>query len=122
MAWTPRSMPASRAWKSCIYGGGLFLAIASDSNSAAYSLNGTQWTGAGTSLTFNCITNGNGTWVAGGNLFIYYSTTGYSWTSVAVLINVLGVTFSNNTFVAGGSSGSLIYYSTNGSTFLWQLL
>ena len=44
VTWTSATLPAGSAWNSVHWGNGKFVAVATDSNSGAYSLNGTTWT------------------------------------------------------------------------------
>ena len=96
-----------------------WVAVGSGTNNIATSTNGTQWTGLGTTLVLNCITNTTSIWVAGGNGTMYYSYNSFGWItgSSVSLSNVYGIKYKNGYFVVGGnSSGSTnsIYYSSNG--------
>jgi hypothetical protein len=131
-------MPASRAWKSCIYGGGLFFAVASDSNSAAYSLNGTSWTtttlpGFGDSTlnewvdvaygknTYVVLANSNNSVMVGS-----YNSALNTWSWAGHILDVIAdssakdwvsIAYGNDRFVAISSTGD-IGYSFDGISWL----
>jgi hypothetical protein len=119
-------MPATTTWNKLVYGNGLFVAIAPNTN-AAYSTNfGKSWT-AGSGLANNSwsgLAYGAGRFVAvaSGTRDISYSTDGINWNTVVNALPVSStwssVAYGNGRFVAitsGSSTGSA--YSFDGVTW-----
>ena len=77
-------LPSSYIWNSVAYGGGKFVAVAGNSNAAAYSTDGFSWTETTlpSSLNWRSVAYGNGRFVAIANnsRSIVYSSDGISWT------------------------------------------
>ena len=97
-------------------------------NTLAYSSNGTQWTGLGTSI-FTLIGN-NVIWSSSNNRFVAvgvglntvaYSSNGTQWTGLGTTIfdyQGIGISWSGNYFVANGYGiSTTMAYSMNGSTW-----
>jgi hypothetical protein len=131
-------MPASRQWNSAIYGGGLFIAVATDSNSAAYSLNGTSWStvalptfGDSTLNEWVDIAYGKNRFVAvanSGNIAASgtYNSTLNTWSWAGHIMDVVAdssakdwvsVAYGNDRFVAISSTGD-VAYSFDGEIWL----
>jgi hypothetical protein len=131
-------MPSARQWNAATYGNGVFLAVAGNLNSAAYSLNGTTW--ASTTLpTFGDSTLNEWIDVAyGKNKFIAlansnntvavgtYNSTLDSWSWTGQIMDVVadssakdwvGIAYGNDRFVAISSTGD-VGYSFNGNDWL----
>ena len=89
----------------------------------AYSYNGTQWTGLGTTfftVTWDAVYGDK--WVAVGNngisSKIAYSTNGTQWTLTAAnLISPLAVAYGNSLYVAVGSGSNDIAWSSDGTSW-----
>ena len=64
--WTQTTLPTVGYWYSVTYGNGKFVAVAYDSNIAAYSNDGIAWTQTTmpTSTSWQSVTYGNGNFVA----------------------------------------------------------
>ena len=106
--WTASTMPSSANWESVIYGDGKFVAIAENSNKAAYSTDGINWTASTlpTSTYWESVTYGNGKFIAviDGSRYsnkIAYSTDGINWTETT-MPNSMGwrVSYGDDKFVA----------------------
>ena len=63
--WTATTMPSDAGWTSATYGNGKFVAVAYDSNNAAYSTDGITWTASTlpSSADWQLATYGNGKFV-----------------------------------------------------------
>ena len=82
--WTQTTLPASRYWFSVCYGYGKFVAVAYNSNFAAYSTDGINWTQTTmpTSKPWHLVGYGNGKFVAvayGTNIAAYLEDSFDSW-------------------------------------------
>lgn len=79
--WQVSSLPASANWTSVCYGAGKFVAVAKDSNIAAYSIDGINWTQTTlpTSGKWYSVCYGNGKFVAVGSALAAYSADGINW-------------------------------------------
>ena len=77
------TLPYSAEWYSVCYGNGKFVAVAYDSNTAAYSTDGINWieTTLPSSADWWSVCYGNGKFVAAGNDKAAYSTDGIHWTA-----------------------------------------
>jgi hypothetical protein len=123
VTWNEVTLPSTgdyKAWKSSAFGGAKFVAISgSNSNVAAYSLNGTDWT---TSLLpetsyWNTVTYGTDKFVALGAYSnnSSYSTDGVTWALASLTSrNWKSVTYGSDKFVAVASYSSYGAYSTDG--------
>ena len=119
--WKQNTLPASRNWTSVTYGGGKYVAVASNSV-GAYSTDGINWTEMSMEPNnWQSVTYGNGKFVA----VAYesnkgaYSTDGITWTEVTLPANRMWneVTYGNGKFVAVARSSSKGAYSTDGVTW-----
>ena len=121
--------PATGAWNNIAYGGGKFVAVASKSKDAAYSLDGINWnmTTMPRSDNWKSVTYGNGRFVAvaGNSTYAAYSADGinwkattlpgtYSWNSIAYgadkFVAVIG-------YASTSDVTSMAAYSTDGITW-----
>jgi hypothetical protein len=106
------------------WNGKIWVAGGNGGNSLAYSYDGCNWKGLGTSIFTSCNrVHFNGTiWVAvgsGTSFSIAYSYDGIAWTGVANSNTIftsqgLGVAWNGNTFLASGNGGNVLATSTNG--------
>ena len=105
---------------------GLFIGVGSGTNTLAYSINSTGWTGLGTTIfttSGNAIVYGNNMWIAGGQgtNSIAFSTTGNAWVGLGNTIfstSGNGIIWTGTKFVAvGNGTSNTIAYSTNGTTW-----
>lgn len=99
------SLPSSGNWYGACYGDGKFVAIVNDSNIAAYSSDGINWTQITLPLSddWRGVAYGNGMFmaVAYSSSTILYSTNGISWStrSLPVAKRWVGITFGGGKFV-----------------------
>ena len=112
---------------------GSYRYVIGTSNGIYYSADTVNWKSAAWSnpsyylTSCNCITYGNGYYVAGGlgnnnNVNIFYSTDGITWTKTtwtgfgfSIYGQCFGVYFDGRNFIAGGFGGTYAYcYTTNG--------
>ena len=122
LAFEEASLPISTPCSVC-YGNGKFVAVAYDSNNAAYSTDGITWTVATLPISTTCsVCYGNGKFVAvaDGSNNAAYSTDGITWT-VATLpssaITWCSVCYGNGKFVAVAYGSNKAAYSTDGITW-----
>jgi hypothetical protein len=114
-----RTLPSARFWSSVTYGGGLFIAVAVNSDLAATSTDGINWiqTTLPSAQPWRSVTYGNGLFVAvaDGNVAAT-STDGINWTSRTLPSeqNWRSVTYGGGLFVAVQSSTSVAATSTDG--------
>ena len=107
------AMPTSANWQSVTYGNGKFVAVASDSNIAAYSTDGINWTQSTlpTSANWQSVTYGNGKFVAVAyrSNIAAYSTDGINWTQSTLPTSAYlqSVTYGNEKFVAVASDSNI---------------
>jgi hypothetical protein len=106
------------------YGNGVWVAIAQNSNKAAYSSDGITWTESTlpTTAVWNAIGFGNGNFVAYANdtnIPIRSTDNGVTWANVnpnVATVEIRGLAYGGGIWVATGPSGS--FYSTdNGSVW-----
>ena len=119
--WWEITLPSSVSWYSVTYGNGKFVAVAYDSDKAAYSTDGITWTLATlpSSAYWRSVTYGDGKFVAvaGGINYdnrVAYSEDGITWT-LATLPSSVGwysVTYGNGKFVAVASNSDKAAYSS----------
>lgn len=90
------------------FGNGTFVAVAKENSFT--SANATDWTShpidAARTANLNCVTFGNGIFVAGGD-GIYSSPDGVTWTYRALAPGLVAITYGNNLFVATSASGDV---------------
>jgi hypothetical protein len=122
--WWEITLPSSVSWYSVTYGNGKFVAVAYDSDKAAYSTDGITWTLATLppSVNWYSVTYGNGKFVAvAGGIRAAYSTDGINWAAATLPSSAswYSVTYGNGKFVAVASNSDKAAYSTDGIT--WTL-
>ena len=121
-SWVQNTMPNSMAWSSVCYGNGKFVAVAENSNVAAYSTNGINWTRAilpDSAQQWRSVCYGNGKFVAvaAGTDYGAYSPNGVTWAKMTLpgIRNWNSVCYGNGKFVAlCGMDTQLPAYSTDG--------
>lgn len=124
LAFEKASLPSLANWQSVCYGNGKYVAVAYESNKAAYSTDGITWTE--TTLPSSakwcsvCYGNGKFVAVAGNSDTAAYSTDGVTWTVARSIPDAswLSVASGDGKFVAVASNGAI--YSTDGIT--WSLV
>ena len=108
VSWTPRHYGASTSLSSVAYGNGRFVAVGSV---VTTSTNGTTWeTPAAFASGFNCITFGNGFFVAmTASGQIWASPDGITWTqkNAGNVGDLAAVVFGGGQFVAVGGNGAI---------------
>lgn len=115
----PAAMPSVDTWQRVTYGGGKFVAVAHNSDKAAYSTDGINW--VGTTLPskkyWMSATYGDGKFVAIAMMSTAaaYSTDGINWEDSVLPVDITwrSVSYGNGVFVAVGS-GTNAAYSTDG--------
>jgi len=116
---THAGLPTSSNWSSITYGNGLFVAIASGSSAAAYSLNGQTWyiSTLPSSSNWSSITYGQQTFVAvssssGGSVTTpAYTQNGYTWYSSNIAVTSTSVVYGQGVFTALNSGSTTAYTS-----------
>lgn len=130
-SWSSYTLPATLAWTNVIYGNGMWVAIARDSNIAAYSENGTSWMQSQlpVSSPWTQLSYGNGRFVAaGGNGSIAYSDDGKTWIPTSLPAKWGGSNGNSNMMVHDGKKFVLfsykgdyeVYYSLDGITWSYE--
>ena len=111
--WTQATLPASEDWSSVCYGNGKFVAVAYNSNIAAYSTDGINWTQTTlpASTYWHLVCYGAGKFVAvayNGNIAAY-STDGINWTQTTLpnKLSWQSVCYGNGKFVAMANSSNI---------------
>ena len=120
--WVQSTMPFNVNWSSVCYGNGKFVAVAYNSNVAAYSTNGNDWTQATFPVVAYCtsVCYGDGKFVAvtgsGGDGRILYSTDGSIWnaTSLPANVNWSSVCYGNDKFVIVANGSNIAAYGIGG--------
>ena len=119
--WTASTLPSSANWYSVIYGDGKFVAVANNSNKAAYSTDGINWTASSlsSSAKWYSVTYGDGKFVAvasGNSNKAAYSTDGINWTASTLPSSGYweSVTYGDGKFVAVVTGSNKAAYSTDG--------
>ena len=123
LAFEKVSLPSLANWQSVCYGNGKYVAVAYESNKAAYSTDGITWTE--TTLPSSakwcsvCYGNGKFVAVAGNSDTAAYSTDGITWTAATMpsLLFWYSVAYGNGKFVAVTIEGGTAAYSTDGVTW-----
>jgi hypothetical protein len=124
--FTTRALPGTGPWVACAFGGGVFVALRSDSSTPARSTNGTAWTSGGTLPTsgFGAVAYGNGTFVAvvtGSGTTAATSADGVTWTSRTLPVSRVwsNIAFGNGVFllVASSSGSNNALTTTDGVTW-----
>lgn len=111
-------MPSKSNWRDVCYGNGKYVAVATDSNKAAYSTTGTKWdesTLHESVMNWASICYGNGVFVAAGVGYFATSADAINWTATASAGNTFTcIRFLNGKFYAVGTG---IYRSSDGATW-----
>jgi hypothetical protein len=123
-AWVQRTLPSSQAWSAVAYGGGVFAAVAINSNVAASSTDGLTWTQRTlpNSTTWGDIAYGGGQFLAVSNTGSTASSgDGATWTGGGSLPSTgnpgaWAVAFGNSLFVAVRADGTI---ATSDTGFAW---
>lgn len=124
------TMSSSQVWKSVIYGGGRFVAIA-DGNGAgstaiAYSTNGTAWTSVNTlNKIWSKLAYGDGKYIAVADDGTMVSSTNASlWTVVsgAPVLRYTSIAYGGGKWVAIASGTTQVAHSVDGVTWLTATL
>ena len=114
------AMPVVADWQSVCYGNGKFVAVASNSNTAAYSTDGINWTQTTLpdSIFWYSLCYGNGKFVAVAynSNTAAYSTDGINWTQSTMPASASwqSVFYGNDKFVAVANDSKTFAYSTDG--------
>ena len=117
------ALPTNSSWHSVCYGNDKFVAIAYNSNIAAYSTDGIHWTQTilPTSTKWNSVCYGDGKFVAvtDNTSIAAYSTNGINWTQTTMpgSRRWLSVCYGGGKFVAVCFNSTLPAYSTDGITW-----
>ena len=129
LEWTSRTSSDDNDWESIVYGGDLYVAVASSGTGdrVMTSPNGIDWTTQTSSddNDWECVTYGDGKYVAvassGGTDRVMTSTNGTAWTTQTSATNNdwYGVAYGGGTFVAVAASGTnnRVMTSTNGTSW-----
>lgn len=109
----------NKAWRDVCYGNGKYVAVATDSNMAAYSTTGINWLSSTiheSATSWFSICYGNGVFVAVGQDYFATSTDAITWLTTPA---VDGGTFQCVRFLNGKfyAVGSAIYRSSDGTTW-----
>lgn len=111
-------MPSQSKWRDVCYGNGKYVAVATDSNMAAYSTTGENWAASAIheSVTrWYSVCYGNGIFLATGQDYFATSTDAINWTTTSSTGNTFQcVRFLNGKFYAVGTG---IYRSSDGATW-----
>lgn len=130
-SWSSYTLPATLSWINVTYGGGTWVAIARDSNIAAYSENGTSWMQSQLPISafWSQLAYGNGRFVAvGADNAIAYSDDGKTWTPTSLPAAWESSNASPNMMVHDGKKFVLfsyggdheVYYSIDGITWSYE--
>jgi hypothetical protein len=117
-----RTLPSARFWSSVTYGGGVFIAVAVNSDLAATSTDGINWiqTTLPSAQPWRSVTYGNGLFVAvaDGNVAAT-STDGINWTSRTLPSEQTwySVTYGSGLFVAVAIGSNVAATATYSGTF-----
>ena len=116
-------LPTSAEWSSVTFGNNRFVAVANNSNIAAYSDDGITWTQTTlpVSTKWRSVTFGNNRFVAVANSsnIAAYSDDGITWAQTTLPGSAIwySVTFGNNRFVAVPLNHNIAIYSDDGITW-----
>lgn len=130
-SWSSYTLPATLSWTNVTYGGGTWVAIAKDSDIAAYSENGTSWMQSQLPISafWSQLAYGNGRFVAvGADNAIAYSDDGKTWTPTSLPAAWESSNASPNMMVHDGKKFVLfsyggdheVYYSIDGITWSYE--
>ena len=114
------SLPTSADWYFITYGAGKFVAVARNSNIAAYLTDGSNWTQTTLPNSSNwwSVTYGDGKFVtvARNSNIAAYSTDGINWTQTTLpnSSNWTSVTYGDGKFVTVARNSNIAAYSTDG--------
>lgn len=128
--WNTGTMPSARAWRDVAFGNGRFVAVAADSNVAAYSTGGYTWTEVALPSTglWEKVAFGKGKFVAicrkdtlaasSTSNKAAYSEDGSTWTGATLPLSRewVDLTFADDRFIAVALTGE-VAYSFDGITW-----
>ena len=123
LAFEAATLPSSEIWQSVCYGNDEFVAVATNSNKAAYSVDGITWTAAtlpsSESWWSVCYGNDEFVAVATNSNKAVYSADGITWTAAKLPVpeSWQSVCYGNGKFVAVAYGGSKAVYSADGITW-----
>jgi predicted secreted protein len=126
IAWTFTNATEANGWQSVCYGGGKFVAVASNgTNRVTYSTDGIAWTAASAAVanSWKSVCYGGGKFVAvaySSTTWVMYSADGITWTaaSAAEANAWRSVCYGTDKFVAVASNGTnRVMYSADGITW-----
>lgn len=116
-------MPVKGNWNAAAYGNGIYVAVTTSSDIAAYSTDGLNWTQTSlpVSTTWGCVVYGNGRFVAFATNHNYaaYSDDGINWTLITLPSNTRfdAAAYGNGMFVATSYVSKNFIYSTDGANW-----
>ena len=127
LAFEKASLPSLANWQSVCYGNGKYVAVAYESNKAAYSTDGITWTE--TTLPSSakwcsvCYGNGKFVAVAGNSDTAAYSTDGITWTAATMPSSASwsSVAYGNGKFVAVANGSNKAAYADASPSIVEQL-
>jgi len=123
LTWIETTLPSSANWKSVTYGNGKFVAVAYDSDIAAYSTDGINWTESTmpSSEQWYSVTYGINKFVAVARYskVAAYSTDGITWveTTLPSQVNWSSITHGNGIFVVVAEGSDAVAASASGVTW-----
>ena len=115
-----KTMPVKSNWQAAAYGNGIYVAVATESDVAAYSTDGINWTQTSLpdSTTWGCVVYGNGRFVAFATSHdkAAYTDDGINWiqTTVPYATRFDAADYGNGMFVATSYVSRNFVYSTDG--------
>ena len=119
-SWVQTTLSASNYWYSVCYGNGKFVAVAQNTDIAAYSTDGITWTQTTmpVSKAWKSVCYGNGKFVAVGlnSNVAAYSTDGITWTQTTMPTNTWwsSICYDNGKFVTVARNSNIAAYSEDG--------
>lgn len=123
--WVSGTMPEiSTHWKAVCYGGGKFVAVSYNSNTAAHSTDGITWVQdvlpRSTLWTSICYGAGKFVAISTGNSYAAYSADGINWIDATLPRSESwkSICYGGGKFVAVASGTSIVAYSSDG--ILWS--
>lgn len=118
--WFESTLPSSNNWSSVAYGDNKFVAIATNSDEAAYSEDGITWnsTNLPSSSSWSCVTYGNGKFVVISRKSnkVAYSSNGINWneSELSSSANWKTIAYGNGKFIAIAYESNKLTYSNDG--------
>ena len=124
VSWSTATLPSSGKWFCSSFGAGTFVALGTELNKAAYSINGTTWIGTSiTNQTWKSVTYGSDKFVAvqsSGSSNVYAtSNDGITWTTSTLPISGMfeAVAYGSNGFITIKNSSNQGVISKDGVTW-----